>query len=328
MTPLYTYARTYLRVRKNYLLHRKKIIDYFNRRYLVPKVLYFECTNICNARCVFCPYPKISPHLEKKHMEVEFFRDILAQYEGAGGRTVALTPTIGDPLMDKYFHERMRIINGSTIQHVYFYTNLINFSEKTEGALDQAHNFTVKIVVSIAGFDRNAYREIMGVDMFGHVMENIGNLARYAASRKNITVHAKLIDYRGSGTARAELIQFLEKHHLTYNFETHLDTWGGHVKEEISNRKILKRKVLLHRLGPCKISFIKPVVTVDGNLKICDCRDFRNELTVGSLHEKGLAELCRGEEIERLRNRMYHPGDMPDICRKCEMYSSIFDFKC
>jgi radical SAM protein with 4Fe4S-binding SPASM domain len=258
-------------------------------------------------------------------MGVIFFQDILTQYEGIGGTTIALTPTIGDPLLDKYFQERMQIINDSRITHVYFYTNLINYGEKIEKALGRVNNFSLKIFVSMAGYDKYAYLQIMGVDEYERVLENLERLSKYASEKRNISVKVKFIDYYGGEKAKEKMINLLGEKNIPFTVETGLDTWGGYVKEEISRKKMLARKVLSKRLGPCKMSYLKPLVTVEGKFKACDCRDYNNELVVGDLREKSLVDIWRGEEIGKLRNKMYNADVMPGICKKCELYSSIFD---
>src|ERR1700704_696229 len=59
-----------------------------------------ETTNICNANCVFCAYQyQTRP---TGIMSVELFRKIIDEYSELGGGELGLTPTVGDPLIDKH----------------------------------------------------------------------------------------------------------------------------------------------------------------------------------------------------------------------------------
>jgi sulfatase maturation enzyme AslB (radical SAM superfamily) len=66
---------------------------------LIPERLYFEVTNVCNARCRFCVYSKKTP---KKYgvMSFEVFKKAIDEFVSLGGEVVSFTPTIGEPLLD------------------------------------------------------------------------------------------------------------------------------------------------------------------------------------------------------------------------------------
>jgi MoaA/NifB/PqqE/SkfB family radical SAM enzyme len=59
-------------------------------------------TNICNARCVFCAYPRAmdSKDLKGGVMPLPLFKKIVDEWVALGGTQVDLTHTVGDPLVD------------------------------------------------------------------------------------------------------------------------------------------------------------------------------------------------------------------------------------
>jgi radical SAM protein with 4Fe4S-binding SPASM domain len=259
-------------------------------------------------------------------MDVGEFRRILAEFKAAGGIEVGLTPTVGDPFIDPHFPERVRVLDEIGLP-AFLYTNLIHISGKIERALSEISAFKFTVNVSVAGFDRDAYARLMGVDRFEDMKRNLARIRAIAAANPNLVVAVRLQDYYGSDAAKRSFVSFLDSLGVPYTLNTLVDTWGGLVEDEIDRAGELEKKPRLTRVGPCKISYIKPLVTVDLKLKLCDCRDVKDELIVGDLAKQSLAEIWSGPEANRIRASMYDPAHMPEICRKCEMYVSIFDHK-
>lgn len=322
-----TSVKKNLRARANVMLRREAIERYYRELFPIPRTLYVETTNVCNARCVFCYYPKIADTHPRRYMDPAGFERILREFAAEGGREVGLTPTLGDPLIDPHFPARIAAIERSGIESAFFYTNLIHVSSKIEQALRSISRFTLRMNVSVAGFDKPAYARLMGVDRFDAMVANLDRLAAIARANPHVRPNVRLQDYDGSAPAKKEFVARLERLGVGCTVNTLVDTWGGLVEAEIDGFAELQKRPRLARIGPCKISYLKPLVSVDLKLKLCDCRDVRNELVVGDLAQGGLRALWTGERAGQLRASMYDPATMPEICRKCEMYISIFDHK-
>jgi radical SAM protein with 4Fe4S-binding SPASM domain len=99
---------------------------------------------------------------------------------------------------------------------------------------------------------------------------------------------------------------------------------GGLLEDNISNFEQLPIKERINRVGPCRVSFAKPLITVNGDFKLCDCRDALDELVVGNVFEQTIEEIWNGDDIKRMRDRFYSDKTMPDVCSKCEYYQSIY----
>ena len=140
-----------------YHLKKQTFLDRLSIKYKNPLSLYIECVNVCNAACIFCYYPKISDTINKQTMSVEDFSSYIDQFSSVGGSNIGLTPTLGDPLVDKYFNDRLRIIDKSTISNLVFYTNLINLKSSHIDSLVAVKNTKIRIFVSITGFSKEEY---------------------------------------------------------------------------------------------------------------------------------------------------------------------------
>jgi len=323
----FTRLKKNLRSRYNLAFNKERIEKHYGTKYSIPEVLYIECTNVCNARCVFCYYPKIEATLPRSYMDLEAFEKVVHDYASIGGRRIALTPTVGDPFVDKFFSERMRILDDSKIEKVHLYTNLIKVNRRIQESFHRISNFELSIYVSIAGFDRSAYHRLMGVDKFDNMRDNLKDISEITRRNPNVKLALRLQEYYGSKAAKAEFLEYIERLGLAYKVKTLVDTWGGLVEEEIDQFSELEKRARLRRVGPCHISYTKPVVTVDSKLKLCDCRDVSDELVVGDLSKDTLMDIWRGDKVEEMRSSMYSDNDMAEICKKCEMYVSIFDHK-
>src|SRR5579864_8387439 len=77
--------------------------ELFAHRHLEPSTgLVTGVTNICNAKCTFCAYPKVVANktLQTGVMSFEVFKKAVDEWAAVGGQSLDLTPVVGDPLVD------------------------------------------------------------------------------------------------------------------------------------------------------------------------------------------------------------------------------------
>src|SRR4029077_10249148 len=77
--------------------------ELFAHRQLAPSAyLVTGVTNICNAKCTFCAYPKVVANktLQTGVMSFEVFKKAVDEWAAMGGQSLDLTPVVGDPLVD------------------------------------------------------------------------------------------------------------------------------------------------------------------------------------------------------------------------------------
>ena len=110
---------------------------------------------------------------------------------------------------------------------------------------------------------------------------------------------------------------------LNYSIEDEFDSWGGKLDDSFFSAGF-KKKIREDGDGPCRVSFQKPLITVDGFLKLCDCRDADNELVVHNLNELSLDRAWASDEMRDARLRFLRKETMPSVCQKCEIYRSIY----
>jgi hypothetical protein len=137
----------------------------------IPKVLYIEGTNCCNARCIMCPHEKMTR--PRGHMEWDLFRGIVdqcAQFEGRGLRLFLHKD--GEPLMDPLLFDRIeyagKALRRSTL---HFNTNAALLDEeKCERILGSGLN---SITFSVDGGSAETYERIRAGLKYEAVRSNI-----------------------------------------------------------------------------------------------------------------------------------------------------------
>lgn len=292
----------------------------------IPDRLYIETTNLCNARCVFCMYPKIHGTFPIEYMEKSLFENVVNDYINMGGREISLTPTVADPFTDKYFAERFEFLEKSKIRKVYLYSNFISFRASIQKTLNDLKNLEFDIGISMTGWNREMYDKLMGVDKYEKVMNNIEILGDILIKNRNVKAHVVLRHYDNSPTIQEDLMNMVyvcKKNNIQPISAHGFDTWGGLLEEEMKNNEYLSAKIKprLPRTKPCEVTYRKPLITVQGDYKVCECRDVNFETVIGNVKERPFSELWYSEELKKFRNLFYTPDNLPEICKKCEVYA-------
>ena len=79
-------------------------------------------TNICNAKCSFCAYPKVVENktLQTGVMSFDIFKKAVDEWAAVGGQNLDLTPVVGDPLVDPGVLDKVDYaVNRARIKNVY-----------------------------------------------------------------------------------------------------------------------------------------------------------------------------------------------------------------
>ena len=314
----------------SFFFNRKRVLAQAERHMPLPRNLYFEGTNVCNADCVFCPYTRMQR--PKMTMPMDLFKSVVDQYVQMGGRAVGFTPIVGDPMADKFLLDRIAYLDSlDEITNVGFYTNGIALKPEKAERLTEFKNTTINLSVSFGGYDRETFQKVMGVDRFHLVQEHVLHLLDVLEKKGHDRLIVKL-DFRcpdpnsGDSFGRRvhECIQkgLVKMDGLMGNF----DTFGGHVTQEHLDRAGLGLRMDYGytKFGPCEIPFTKPLVLADGRLNACAERDLETTLAIGDLKSERLADVLYGPRMQEFVMKFYNPKSLPKVCQECSVYQSIY----
>lgn len=308
-------SRVFRRARKSL----SKIFGPFIKNRLGTDLLYVETTNRCNARCIFCVYPSLKDEINTKIMEMGFFAETLEAHRRMGGTKLGLTPCVADPLTDPLISERIKLAEKLGYSEVILTTNLISLGkEHQQGLLDI--RIKVKIRISVVGLSRGDYAKYMGVDKFDVVIRNLKILSRIKKQNENLHVGVIIRDYDGIENHRKEFLDLVQALDFCPGQYSEFDTWGGLVdKGFLISQGLAVKAMRSDKSSPCAALFDKKIVSVNGDVRACECRDPRGELTIGNLNREPLESIICEDRIQPLIER-FKSGNLPRVCSMCEFY--------
>ncbi len=335
---VYNSARYIWRVRywfRHKLAHRNAVPveDIHKYRGLQPGGhLQTAITNICNAKCVFCAYPRAieSGQLKTGVMSFEMFKKAADEWGKIGGGDLDLTPTVGDTLVDPGVIKKLDYaVKVAKIPKVVLTTNgiLLNKNDFYKKLVDGG---VKEIYISTQGTDPDIYKKIYGVDHYDEYLAGLKNLLEYNRSQgspvfigirfRNAQTPGEIIRSRDFN----EVIKPYLGDRVRINFTVDYDNWGGTIKEEDMSGFMRMRKLPAKVNVPC-IGLFNFVVRHDGLVRMCGCR-FRttdnDDMVVGDLRENSLQEIANGERAWKILQGFYK-GERPDTCQGCTLYQPI-----
>ncbi|MFQ5413501.1 MAG: SPASM domain-containing protein [Phycisphaerae bacterium] len=295
-----------------------------------PLYIGIETTNICNAACVFCAYPK----MRRDHavMSPELFAKIIRDYVDMGGGAVGLTPIVGDALVDPMLVGRMRLLADTpAVTATSFTTNGIawrRFSAKDQLFMLER---TACVNISIGGLDAVSYRRMFAVDRFEQVRAAIHGMCDMKARhglpveihlmfRVNRPIDELMEDPRMNEWRRDEIASITGINSF--------GNWGGmvttddlpegaHLVPADTSAPAVRRT----KRHACFVYYSNPEITASGIVSACGCMNAEVEaLVLGDVSKTHLADIWNGPAFRRLK-ASFGTDALPDICKQCTYYA-------
>jgi len=267
--------------------------------------LQLECTNVCNAACLFCPYPTMKR--AKGTMSMELFRKLIDE-----ATTIPLIDHItitglGEPLLDRFLVERIRYIRAKMpAVLVDLFTNGSLLKPKL---IDQLYEAGLSVLyVSLNAVDREKRNAIMALDDYDQVVEAIEYALTDKPKWKVVVKGIVSKDLMETGDNEAFVKLWRGPFSEGGNAFLHLEgNWAGAVGPPMR----LKPKESCHRaLGQL-------MVLQDGRMSLC-CFDSEGDVTLGNLNTQSLREVYNGPLALGIReaHRDGRRGEIP-LCAGC-----------
>src|ERR687884_2159768 len=102
---------------------------------ILPEIVQIESTNICNAKCVFCPRDEM--HRRQGVMSFDLFRKIVDECAGLGITHVRVH-NYGEPFLDRHLTEKVRYAKQKGIKEVGMISNGSLITERVARGMVEA----------------------------------------------------------------------------------------------------------------------------------------------------------------------------------------------
>jgi radical SAM protein with 4Fe4S-binding SPASM domain len=266
----------------------------------LPEIVQIESTNICNAKCVFCPRDEMQRR--QGIMTVELFKKIVDECADLGITHIRMH-NYGEAFMDRRLVEKVRYAKQKGIREVGMISNGSLITEPVARGMIEAGLDAINISVDASG------KEVFEATRLGlkydKVIANIERLLRIRTESGKRRPKLILSFVRQNNSA--DEAAFIE-HWRTIADKIHvtdLHNWAGTLNTESDVNY------------PCYRPWLTFTVLWDGRVSLC-CADFDGKTILGNLNSQTIAEIWNAEPYRNVRREHLESGG-PDVCRACDL---------
>lgn len=266
----------------------------------MPEIVQIESTNICNAKCVFCP----RDDMERKQgvMAWDLFTKVTDECVALGITHIRLH-NYGEAFVDRKLVDKIAYAKQKGIREVGIISNGSLITEEVARGVVSAGLDAINISVDAAGKDVfEATR--LGLK-YDKVMAGVEHIlaARQALGKTRPKLILSFVRQNNSTEEQAFIAKWgarADKIHIT-----DLHNWAGTLNHESDVRY------------PCYRPWLTFTVLWDGRVSLC-CADFDGKHILGDLKTHSIAEVWNSDTYrETRRAHLDHGG--PAICQSCDL---------
>ena len=293
-------------------------VKYYDR----PQVLKIEITNICNSRCKFCAYTKMTR--PKVNMDEATFNKVVDDYIAIGGGDVVFSPVVGDVLMNRNCIKYVKKLKETPgITGIWLFTNLLALASYTEEEIGILLDSIDCLGVS-TGANREDYKKSFGVDGFEFFLQGVECLVRYKNSKEAAPAFyfsGRAMKFKPEVDSRlTDMYSKLCSVPMTWIPEYY--DWSGNVENFGQEQPLVKvdRTGIKHTV--CIQGLLAATVFSNGDVGFCQCSDVHAQMIIGNISKNSLADILSGgkrkQYLDAFENGKTHPH-----CAKCGFYSPL-----
>ena len=270
--------------------------------------LQLENINVCNARCVFCPYTK----MERKHtrMPMDLHRSIVDQAASIPLIDHITVTGLGEPLLDPELVEKIAYTRKAVGKNVYLdvYTNGHLLTADLARQLSKA-GLTL-LYISMNAIDPLKRKEIMGLDDYQEVENAIRESIHAVWGQMRISVKAVVEKDLFEGDEADRFVS-----HWGGRYQD-----GGHAFMHLEGNWAGKNyKVRTTQKEACSRALTSIMVLSDGRVCLC-CQDYEGEVIFGDLNNESLRDIYKSDPYVAMR-MAHSQGRRSELalCKDCTM---------
>jgi MoaA/NifB/PqqE/SkfB family radical SAM enzyme len=271
-----------------------------DRSPVLPEIVQIESTNICNAKCVFCPRDEM--HRPQGVMSLDLFKKVVDECAELGITHVRVH-NYGEPFVDRRLVEKVRYAKEKGIREVGMISNGSLITDEVARAMIEAGLDAINISVDASG------REIFESTRIGLKYDKvIANIERI------VRIRAEL------GRPRPKLILSFVRQNNSADEQAFIEHWRR-VADKIHITELHNWAGTLNTVSdvnyPCYRPWLTFTVLWDGRVSLC-CADFDGRNVLGDMNTSSIREIWNAEPYVFARRQHLESGG-PDICRSCDL---------
>lgn len=277
----------------------------------IPKKIYIETTNKCNACCVMCPHELLKrPRII---MAEDLFKSIIDSLIGLDlSDTKFFLHKEGEPLMDPMLSKRIKYLKDNLfpIKSVILSTNAMLLNETVSKQLINSGLDT--IYFSVDGATKKTYESIRRGCIYEIIEENIRNFFRIKQDLgSNIRVIMQMIICSENEHEKDMFIEKWKKYEPEFYIKK-MHCYLDGKKSSFSNNLTEKQ------LNVCWDPFEMLVIYANGEVGCC-CWDYNNEYSLGNIRNSSILELFNGNKINEMREAQMNKSCHSIVpCNRCQ----------
>jgi MoaA/NifB/PqqE/SkfB family radical SAM enzyme len=287
-------------LRRNATLVRRTLLATGRDEAPLPEIVQIESTNICNAKCVFCP----RDDMERRQgiMEMALYRRLVDECAELGIEHLRMH-NYGEPFVDRSLVEEVRYAKQRGIPQVGMISNGSLITEQAARGMIEAGLDAINISVDASG--KEVFETTRVGLKYDKVIANIERLLRLRteAGSKRPKLILSFVRQGNSEDEHAFIEHWrkrADKIHVT-----DLHNWAGTLNQESDVRY------------PCYRPWLTFTALWDGRVALC-CADFDGTTILGDLRTSTIREIWNSDAYRAVRRAHLESGG-PDVCRSCDL---------
>jgi len=266
----------------------------------LPDIVQIESTNLCNAKCVFCPRDEM--HRRQGVMDMDLYRKIVDECAELGITHIRVH-NYGEPFLDKLLVEKVRYAKAQGIAEVGMISNGSLITEELARGMIEAGLDAINISVDASGKD--VFESTRLNLKYDDVIDNIRTLHRLRGEMGKQRPRLILSFVRQDNSVEEQRFidewkTIADKIHIT-----DLHNWAGTLNDHSDVRY------------PCYRLWQTFTVLWDGRVALC-CADFDGRNVLGDMRTSTLAHIWNSPMYLSVRRQHLESGG-PGICRSCDL---------
>src|SRR6188472_3217327 len=271
-----------------------------DRSPILPEIVQIESTNICNAKCVFCPRDEM--HRRQGIMSLDLYKKIVDECVELGITHVRVH-NYGEPFVDRKLVEKVRYAKEKGIREVGMISNGSLITEEVARGMIEAGLDAINISVDASG------KDVFESTRIGLKYDKvIANIERLVALREQ------------AGRRRPKLILSFVRQNTSEDEHAFIEHWRTkadkiHITDLHNWAGTLNQKSDVNY--PCYRPWLTFTALWDGRVSLC-CADFDGSTILGDLRTHTISEIWNSDTYRALRREHLESGG-PAICRSCDL---------